>query len=289
MEHNEKKAMKVSAVSIIVNLLLSLFKLVAGIMASSGAMISDAIHSASDVFSSIVVMIGVVLSSKESDKEHQYGHERIECVVAIILSVILLATGLAIGYAGIKAIIHAEYEHLETPGRLALVAAVVSVLVKEMMYWYTRAVAKQINSSALMADAWHHRSDSLSSIGAFVGILGARMAAPVLDSVASVVICVFIGKAAFDIFMDAVKKMLDTSCDDEVVKEMVTLILEHEGVDIDEIRTRLFGSKIYVEIEIALDGDMTLKKAHDIAEEVHDDLEEKFPLVKHCMVHVNPK
>lgn len=282
-------AMKVSVVSIVINLLLSLIKLLAGIFANSGAMISDAVHSASDVFSTFVVMIGFKLSSKKPDKEHPYGHERFECVASVILAVVLAGTGLGIGFKGIECITGTVPEKLEIPGTLALVAAVVSVVVKEIMYQYTRYAAKKVNSGALMADAWHHRSDALSSIGAFAGILGARLGFPVLDPLASVIICVFIEKAAFDIFRDAVDKMIDKACPEETVGKMREVILSTEGViGIDEIKTRLFGSKIYVEVEILMDSSKTLIEAHDTAERVHDLIEAEFPDVKHCMVHVNP-
>lgn len=282
-------AMKVSTVSILVNLLLSAFKLLAGIVAHSGAMISDGIHSASDVFSTIIVIIGVRISGRKSDANHQYGHERMECVASLILAVVLFLTGLGIGKEGLSNILAGNYADLTVPGLFALIMAVISIAVKEWMYWYTRAAAKKINSGALMADAWHHRSDALSSIGAFIGILGARMGYPVLDSVASLVICVFIAKAAYDIFKDAIDKMVDKSCDQDTVKAMTEAAMEQEGVEqVDEIRTRLFGSKIYMDIEIGCDGELSLNQAHQIAERVHDTMENTFPLVKHCMVHVNP-
>lgn len=284
-----KLAMHVSTVSIVVNVILSALKLLAGILARSGAMISDAVHSASDVFSTIVVIIGVNISSRKSDEDHQYGHERLECVAAIILAVILAATGLAIGYTGVNKIVSGNYNELQVPGMLALIAAVVSIAVKEWMYWFTRSGAKKINSGALMADAWHHRSDALSSIGAFVGILGARMGYPVLDPVASVVICIFIEKAAYDIFKDAVEKMVDKSCSDDIVGSMKKIIINQEGVKgIDEIKTRIFGAKIYVDVEISVEGQKSISEGHDIAERVHDAIEHDFPDVKHCMVHVNP-
>lgn len=286
----EKKiAMRVSAVSIIINLILSLFKLLAGVFAKSGAMISDAVHSASDVFSTFIVMIGVNVSERKEDDEHQYGHERLECVASLILAIILSLTGLGIGYAGIEKVIGGNYDSLQVPGRLALTAAIISIITKEWMYWYTRAAAKKINSGALMADAWHHRSDALSSVGAFIGIFGARMGFPVLDPVASIVICLFIEKAAYDIFKDSIDKMIDKSCTDKVVEEMKTLILSQEGVEkIDDIKTRLFGSKVYVDVEIAMDGNKSLTEAHGIAEQVHEEIEKNFSSVKHCMVHVNP-
>ncbi len=181
MNDQARTAMRVSAVSIAANVLLSAVKLAAGLLAHSGAMVSDAVHSASDVFSTLVVMAGVKLSAKESDREHPYGHERMECVAAILLSVILLATGLFIGYNGLRKIIGADAAALETPGALALAAALLSIAVKEAMFWYTRHYARQIDSGALMADAWHHRSDALSSVGALLGIGGARLGFPVLD------------------------------------------------------------------------------------------------------------
>ena len=200
-------AMRVSLVSVAVNLVLSAGKLLAGVFAHSGAMISDAVHSASDVFSTLIVMIGIQISSKQADAQHRYGHERFECVASVALALILLETGLLIGWKGLKTILAGSYADLAVPGMLALVAAAVSIVVKEWMYWYTRAAAKKIHSDALMADAWHHRSDSLSSIGALVGIVCSLAGFPVMDSVASVVICIFIVKAAVDIFRDAVDKM----------------------------------------------------------------------------------
>lgn len=285
----QKIANKVSLITILQNALLSGFKLLAGILAHSNAMISDAIHSASDVISTIVVIIGIKLSSRDSDKDHPYGHERMECVAAILLSILLFFTGLGIGFQALKSILQGNYETLEMPGILALIAAVVSIIVKEIMYWYTRYYAKRIDSSALMADAWHHRSDALSSIGALIGIAGARMGFPVMDSIASLVIFVFIAKAAFDIFNDALNKMVDHSCDERTEQEIYDCVAAHEDVlGIDLLQSRIFGNKIYVDLEIAVNASYTLEKAHDIAEQVHEDIEKNFPKVKHVMIHVNP-
>ena len=285
----EKTAMQVSTVSIVANFVLTVFKLLAGVIAHSGAMISDAIHSASDVFSTIVVIIGIRISRKASDKDHPYGHERLECVAAIVLATILAFTGLGIGYTALGKIVGGDYAGLAVPGRLALVAAVVSILVKEAVYQYTKICAKRIDSSALMADAWHHRSDALSSVGALIGIGGARLGFPILDPVASVVICVFIEKAAYEIFMDAVDKMVDKACDEETEHALIQCAMDQEGVlGVDLLHTRVFGNKIYVDIEIRADGEETLRQAHAIAERVHDSIEKNFPKVKHIMVHVNP-
>jgi cation diffusion facilitator family transporter len=252
-------------------------------------MVSDAIHSASDVFSTIIVLIGIALAAKESDKDHPYGHERLECVAAIILAWVLCLTGVWIGIGALRNIISGHYDTLTTPGLLALVAAIVSILAKEAMFWYTRYNAARIDSSALMADAWHHRSDALSSVGALVGIAGARMGFPVMDSIASLVIFGFIVKAAYDIFMDAIDKMVDHSCGEETERQMLECVLANpQVIQVDLLQTRIFGNKIYVDIEIGIDGNVTLWEAHSIAEKVHDAVEETFPKVKHVMVHQNP-
>ncbi len=286
----QKVANEVSVVTIIGNTILSVIKLFAGIIAHSNAMVSDAVHSASDVFSTIVVIIGIRLAAKQSDKEHPYGHERLECVAAIILAMVLFITGLGIGMEALKNIFTGDYVSLQVPGILALIVAVVSILSKEGMYWYTRHYAKKIDSSALMADAWHHRSDAFSSVGALIGIGGARLGFPIMDSVASLVIFLFIVKAAFDIFKDAIDKMVDHSCDEETEKQIFDCVMENENVlGIDLLQTRIFGNKIYVDVEIQVDGSYTLREAHNIAESVHKKIERNFSKVKHIMVHVNPK
>lgn len=285
----EKTAVKVSAVSIIGNIILSLLKLLAGIIAHSGAMISDAVHSASDVFSSIIVIIGVKLSARDSDDDHPYGHERLECVAAIVLAVILLITGLFIGASAVETITSGNYDEIAVPGVTALIAAIVSIVVKEAMFHYTKHYAVKLDSGAIMADAWHHRSDALSSIGALIGIAGARMGFPVLDSIASLVICLFIVKASYDIFKDAIDKMVDHSCDKQTEQEIRECVLAQAGVaGVDMLTTRVFGNKVYADVEISVDGSLPLRDAHAIAETVHGAIEENFPKVKHIMVHVNP-
>ncbi|MCL2031459.1 MAG: cation diffusion facilitator family transporter [Oscillospiraceae bacterium] len=282
-------AYRVSLQTIAGNVVLSAFKLLAGLLGNSAAMVSDAAHSLSDILSTVFVMVGIRMSGRKADKDHPYGHERMECVAAIVLAAVLCATGLLIGWQGVSRILEGASGQLAVPGALALVAAVVSVAVKEGMYWYTRAAAQKTGSGALMADAWHHRSDALSSVGSFAGILGARLGLPILDPLACLVITVFIVKTALNIFLDAVGKMTDRACDDETVEQLRAVILSQEGVrDIDRIHTRLFGSRVFVDVEISVDGGETLRRAHETAHRVHDAIENGFPQVKHCMVHVNP-
>ena len=289
METASQIAFHVSKTTMIGNFALSAVKLAAGLIAHSAAMVSDAIHSASDVFSTVIVMIGLKAAQKDSDDEHPYGHERMECVAAIVLAVVLLITGLFIGYEGVQAILTAEDHPLPIPGFLALGAAVLSIVVKEGMYRYTRKAARQIDSDALMADAWHHRSDALSSIGALIGIAGAKLGLPVLDPIASLVICLMIGKAAYDIFRDAVDKMVDQSCGEELENAIRELTLRQEGVEgIDLLRSRKFGNRVYIEMEISADGGLSLNDAHAIAEKTHNEIESAFPEIKHIMIHVNP-
>lgn len=280
---------KLSLVGIIGNVFLSAFKFVAGIMGNSSAMVSDAVHSLSDVFATFIAFLGVRFGRREADASHPYGHERIESLAAVVLGLILLVTGVGIGWVGLEKILAGNYESLPIPGMIALIAAIVSIAVKEGMFWYTRHWARVIRSSAFEADAWHHRSDAMSSIGALVGVGGSMLGYPVLDPIASVVICLFILKQGISIIYDALKKMLDTSCGEQFEKEVRQLVDAEDQVErIDMLRTRMFGDKVYIDMEIAIDGSMQLTDTHAIAERVHDDIEHAFPEVKHVMIHVNP-
>lgn len=290
MQHKKTdEAIHVSVVTIIINIILSVFKIIAGIVANSAAMISDAVHSASDVLSTFIVIIGIKASKKHSDKKHPYGHEKIECMASLLLAVALFLTGAAIGIGAAKSIIFKTYLTRKSVGSLALLAAIVSIAAKEWMFHHTKKIAKKLNSTALMADAWHHRSDALSSVGALVGI-GLSMAGyPVFDPVASLIISVLILKVSYDIFKESSDRMIDTAADDNTQKKIAETVLSVDGViEINKLHTRLFGTKMYVDVEFSADGNLTLIKAHEIAHNVHDILEEKFPEIKHCMVHVNP-
>lgn len=287
--NNEKLAYRASILSIIGNIFLSLFKLIAGIFGNSLAMISDSIHSISDVLSTIVVIIGIKISSKEIDANHPYGHERFECVASIILSFMLLSVGIMIGYKGLMNIINGSYKNISIPTLLPVMAAIISIIIKTLMFVYTKKCAIKINSNALLADSYHHLSDSLSSIGSLIGILLAIIGYPIFDSIASIIICIFIIKVSIDIFIDTIDKMVDKSCSNDFINNLEKDILSNKNViKIDLLKTRIFGNKIYADIEIAVDKNLSLIDAHNIAEDIHNDLEEKYKEIKHCMIHVNP-
>lgn len=289
-KYEQKMIKQVSAVGIFGNVLLVIFKLFAGIIGNSAAMVSDAIHSASDVVATLVAFIGVRASKKEADSKHPYGHERIECVASLILGSILFMTGIGIGIASVKKIILGQSDGIESPKEIALIAAIISIVTKEVMFRYTRAVAKKLNSDAFMADAWHHRSDAFSSIGSLIGIGAAMLGFKIMDPIAGLIICIFIFKIAFDVIMVAISKMLDTSCGKEYEDKMTNFISAQEGViGVDLLRTRTFGNKIYVDAEISVDGNLRLREAHSIAERVHNEVENNFDNIKHIMIHVNPR
>ncbi|MGG7177338.1 cation diffusion facilitator family transporter [Clostridium paraputrificum] len=277
--------LKVSRNTIIGNGFLSVIKIIIGIVSTSSAMIADGIHSFSDVISTIGVIVGFKLSNKDADKEHPYGHERIESLTSLFLSIMLFLVAIGIGYSGIQNIITKSYN---VPGIMAIVAAVISIVSKEYMYFYTIKYAKKIDSTSLKADAWHHRSDSLSSVGALIGIIGARCGYPVLDPLVAIVICIIIIKVAYDICKQSISQLIDEAASEEEIEEITSKILEVIGViKIDSLKTRKYASKLYVDVDIAVKSNMNVEEAHDIAKKVHDSIEEN-PKIKHCMVHVNP-
>lgn len=293
-EKQKKHAFKsVTVVSVFSNIFLAALKLIAGMIGHSSAMLSDAVHTLSDVLTTLIACIGVCLSRKEADQEHPYGHERFECVASMLLAMMLFVTGIGIGWGCIGAIANQSYLEQAQPSLLAVVGAVASIVVKEGMFWYTMYYAKKLNSGAFKADAWHHRSDALSSVGALAGIIGARHGFLISDQIASMIICIIILCVAIGVFKDAMEKMLDTSCGEQFETELKKVVSDfsqsiHQEIGVDLIRTRKFGEKIYVEMEISMNGDLRLKDAHSIAENLHDHIENQYPDIKHVMIHVNP-
>lgn len=273
-------------ITVVMNIFLSLIKLLAGFIGHSTSMISDGVHSLSDVISSIGVFIGLRISQKPADIDHPYGHEKFEAVLSKILAFILFLTGLSIGYSAIETIVSSSYI---IPKMMTIWATLLSIGVKEWMYHYTIRQAKKIESTALAADAWHHRSDSLSSIGALIGIIGARLGFPILDPLAALVITLIILKVAIEIFVEATNQVIDKAASPELVNEIIQQIQSVNGVlAIDSLKTRVHSNRIYVDLEISVEATLSLIEAHTIAEAVHYQLEQNIHKIKHCTVHVNP-
>ena len=278
---------RVVIITIVINLALTMCKLLAGIVGNSMAMVSDAAHSASDMLISFFVLIGLRVARKHADEGHPYGHEKMESLVSILMSVLLAVVALFIGYGALQSLLGRADQ--ATPTLLALVTAIISIAVKEWMYRYTKLAGQRIKSPSLEADAWHHRTDAFSSIGSLIGIGGAMMGWRIMDPLAALVICLLIMKVAFDLTKSALDQMLDKAAPPEVVKHIEKLITEENGIiRIDDLKTRQHGAKLYIDVEISVAHDLSLTAAHDIAEKLHDKIEAAEIAVKHCMVHVNP-
>lgn len=283
---NYKLGVKASWITVVVNIILATFKVMAGIIGNSSAMIADGVHTLSDVLTTFVVLLGLRISSKEADKEHPYGHEKYESVFAKVLSMLLLLTGIFIGYEAIKILISGE---TRTPKLIALIAAFLSIIVKEGMYWYTIKIARKIKSISMEADAWHHRSDAFSSIGTFVGVLGAQLGFTALDPIAGIIVSIFVVKVGVDLYIKSVKELVDEAASEEIIEMIRAKSKFIDGVKgIKSLKTRVFGNRIYVDIEIFVDSNISVKSGHDIAEKVHDKLEAEISDIKHCMVHIEP-
>jgi len=274
-----KEATRVSVITMIWNTILALGKIMCGLIYNSVAMFSDGIHSASDVLSTLIVIIGFSISKKEADEKHPYGHERFECVAAIILALMLLYLAYDISIRGIDVI--TGKSEIVIPAAINLIAALISIVVKEWMYHYTKNVALKLDSGAMLADAWHHRSDALSSIGAFIGIFFARHGFPLMDAIASIIIAVIIIKIALEILIDNLNKMLDVSADKEFVNNIKDEINNYPEVKaIDSFKSRRFGNRINLDITLVLACESSLVEADEICQRIEDDLHLKYAKLK---------
>lgn len=286
-----KLAQRISLQGMGINLLLFAAKGIAGLMIHSVSLLSDAIHSLTDIISSLVVLAGLKISTKPADKEHPYGHERIECVIALLLGIMLFGIGGIIGWEGICKL--REPTAVHSYGTVLSLAAIgsslASIAAKEWMYRFTIRCAKKIGSPSMAADAWHHRSDAISSVGSFVGVCGIYFGYPLIDVIACFIISAFVFKAAFDICKDACRRMIDTAGDNTVIESIRESILQNPDVlSVDLIKSRLFGSKLYIDIEVTLDRKLSFQRSHQIAHTIHDIVDASSDMVKDCMVHVNP-
>ena len=292
MERN-KKIYQVTLVGGVVNVVLLVFKFVAGILGHSAAMVADAVHSLSDFVTDIIVLVFVHISGKPEDKSHDYGHGKYETLAMTIIGMALLVVAFGIVYSGMtKIMAWAGGEQLKAPGMLALWAALLSIVLKEAVYHYSMVKAHQLSSQALEANAWHHRSDALSSIGTAIGIGGAILLGQrwtVLDPVASVIVGLFIVKVAIDLLRDGIGDLMEQSLPDEVENEMLQLVASVPGVvKPHELRTRRIGNHYAIELHILMDGDISLREAHEKASEVEDLLRHQYGDETHVAVHVEP-
>lgn len=283
---NYKEGIVLSLWTLGLNFLLGSVKLAAGLWGRSSAMVADAAHSYSDCASTVAVIAGLKMASKSADADHPYGHEKYELIFANILSILLGLTAVKIGYDALMVIAHGSYQ---VPGLAPLLAAVFSVAVKEVMYRLTLRKAKKIGSVAMEADAWHHRTDALSSVGAFVGILGARLGLPVLDPVTGLLVSLLVLKVAIDLYRKSVSGLVDTSTDAETVARIQQLLADMDGIEeVNSLKTRVFGASAYADVTIKVDGAMTVEEGHDIATLAHNKIEANLPKIKHIMVHIEP-
>ena len=293
MERNQE-IYKVTLVGGVVNVVLLLFKFVAGIVGHSAAMVADAVHSLSDFVTDVIVLVFVHISSKPKDKSHDYGHGKYETLAMTLIGVALLIVAIGIIYSGaMKIIAWMNGEQLEAPGMLALWAALLSVLLKEGVYQYSMVKARQLNSQVVEANAWHHRSDALSSVGTAIGIGGAIFLGQrwtVLDPIASLVVGAFIVKVAVDLLHRGIDDLMEHSLPEDVEEEILRIVGELKGVvDPHDLRTRKIGNRYAIELHILMDGDITLHEAHNKASEVEDLLRARYGEDTHVAVHVEPK
>jgi len=290
----EKEIYKVTIVGGIANAILVIFKFVAGILANSAAMLADAVHSLSDFITDVIVLVFVKISNKPKDKSHDYGHGKFETLATLIIGVALMFVGVMIFYNGAVKIYGSVWlgEQLESPGMLAFWAAIVSILVKEAVYQYTARKGKKLNSQAVVANAWHHRSDAFSSIGTALGIGGAIFLGEkwrILDPIAAVVVSVFIIGIAIKLFIHSLNELLEKSLPDEVENEIVAIAESFKMVEnVHDLRTRGIGNNIAIEMHVLMDGNLTLKATHDTTEAIEEKLREKFGAKTHIAIHVEP-
>ena len=289
----EDEIARVTLVGSVVNLLLVGLKAVAGLAGHSAAMVSDAVHSLSDFITDIVVLVFVRVSAKPQDEGHDYGHGKFETLATLLIGLALAAAAVGIVVSGaVKLARWLQGETLQSPGKIALWAALVSIVVKELLYQYTRLRGRKLNSGALEANAWHHRSDALSSIGAAIGIGGALLLGQkwaVLDPLASIVVGAMLVKVAWDLLGPSFGELTDSSLPAETEKDMLDIIRSVPGVeDPHNLRTRRIGSRIAAEVHIRLDGSQSLEEAHEKASEVERRFKERFGQQSHIIVHMEP-
>ncbi len=266
-------------------------KIAFGIIGQSFALISDAVNSISDALTNLVVLISGKFSRKAKDEDHPYGHEKIDSMVSVFLGIAIIITAFEIAKTAVERLYgyFFENEMLTVPSLATLIVALSVIIIKEIMYRITKVKADKARSQALEAMAYDHRSDELASLGAAIGIGGAQLGFSYLEPFASLVIALFVFRVGFMVIRAGFSQVVDQSADPELVDEIKQVVTAYDQVHhVDDIKMRMFGRKYFIDLEISLRHDLTLERAHEIAEYIHDDLETRYPDVKHCMIHVNP-
>ena len=287
MKNRYDESNKVTLISILLNVVLTILKILAGLLGNSTAIISDGLHSASDIITSIGILIGNKISRKPRDEEHQYGHEKAESLVSFILSSVLIIVAIKIGYDGVKELFNIN--NILVPNALPLIVAIISIGIKEYQYQITIRVAKKINSSSLKADAWHHRSDALSSIAAFIGIGGAMLGFKILDPIASIIVAIVVVKVGVDILKSSCDELMDSSISKQDISEIEALVSKSDNIyGIKDFKSRKYGSVAYVDMSILIDNDKTLEEAHDIADELEKSIISNLNYIKEINIHTEP-
>jgi len=291
IKEEEKIIKKNTVMTMIINAFLAVMKMLAGIFGKSSVLISDAINSIGDIATNIVVYISAIFSRKETDKDHPYGHEKYDSIISIFLGVAIILTAFEVG----RGAIYKLYDFfvngigIDTPKWYALAAAGLTIIIKEFLFRKTKKDAEKARSGALLAQAWDHRSDTIASFGAIVGITGAMLGVAYLDPIASLLIAFFIFRLGYRIIAAGVGQVVDKAADPMTEKTIQDIVNKYPEVRrLDVIKTRMFGMKIYVDLEVSMDYDLSLDKAHAVAQKLHDEIEDAIPEVLHCMIHCNP-
>lgn len=277
---------QVLIMTVLLNLFLVILKVTAGTVSNSKGLIADGLHSASDVITTLGVIVGMFLAKKPRDERHHYGHEKIETVAAFLLAIVLILVGLGTGIQSVKAIFEGEIVYVS---KLAYFSALVSILIKEAQYQVTIRVSKKLNSNALKADAWHHRSDALSSVAALVGLLGASFGIMTLDAIMGVVVSFIVAKVGWDILKDSFQGLIDVSIQQEDLTKIKERILRLKDVyNINDIRTRVHGSVVYVDVKVCVDPYMEVHEGHRVADQIESIVKEEIQHLEDVIVHLDP-
>lgn len=291
--YRQREIYRVTIVGSVVNMLLLIFKFVAGIVGNSAAMVADAVHSLSDFVTDIVVILFVRLSGRPADEDHGYGHGKFETLATLFVSLVLFGVAVMLFVGGVKDIVAvARGRQLAEPTMVALIAAVISIIAKELLYHYTVKCGEKLNSQVVVANAWHHRSDAFSSIGVLAGVGGAMFLGgswAVLDPIAATIVSLFIVKVAYSLLMPSLEELLERSLPKDVEQRIEQIILSVDGVSSPHhLRTRRIGSAYAIEVHIRMDGNLTLTQAHAVTTAVERLLKQEFGDSTHVGIHTEP-